>query len=1797
VPKENVHISKFTVGEFSAAGLARVDLEITPLAAETQENIFPQSVGSGIVRPGTQYLGTTASSVIRLMPFVRSVDDVAMLELSDGMLRVWVDDALVTRPQVECLIVNTRFEYDGTWTKSATSGAYVTIAANVLTLEPRARGSECWAQQTVTTESLNVEHAVRIVVDRGPVNLRIGYTAGGEQYLEETSLGHGVHSLAFTPTFNTFYIRFTTRLQRKAIISQCSIEKEGIMEIDAPWAESYLKGFRYDQSADVMFLANRNVQPLKIERRGDHSWSVVYYEPDDGPFQSPPVSGVAVQPSATYGEVTLTADRDVFDSNMIGSLVRVFHERMDATWELAGNNTYTDVFQIRGVKAKNFNDRQFSYQVTGSWSGTLIVQRSITGESGDFLDYNRDDGTSAKYINSNISVTHKGEEEDDNVIGYMRIGFVEGQYTSGTATVSVQYEGDSGYGIGRITGVASGTSCTVEVIEPFNATSRTASWSIGSWSAYNGWPSAVALYDGRIWWGSLDEIWGSGSDDFYGFDDLKSGDSATISRQIATGGQVSRISWMMPLQRLLVGTSGSEVSIRSSSLDRPLTPTNITLKDASTFGSANVSPVRKDSKGIFVHRSGKKVMATGFSFDDKDYRSGDLTELNEDICGTGITELAIQREPETYVWCVREDGKCAILIYDDEDPDNKVQGWSKFVTDGRVDSVCVLPGEGEDNVYLAIDRSDPDEANAYEPGENATNAEILADGRSPVAAFDFIDQSVWVRDPNNPEGYDYDGVGTLGAEGTSDYGKSLGPDLFFQTWSGWAFELPIMCYTRQADGRYCLPYHNHMHKSEDFRHYYWQQQFVGRNISFWYYGLYFNTNTSSFSGTATVDVQHHVETSPRGDETATRLVPTTDNSQHYMTHFYLSGGYVDSFETSYNIWPEYFECIENWISIFVKADGYNKCQIFFFGGLNSNLPLASSGRNASWLDDGSITPIHRYIFDFDFTTGALTINEQYQYYANATQATTFYLHDYYAVQKDNGWWRLFFNFTDMNADCEWGIRLQDNDGNTTFSGDGTSGILVWGAQEHEAGTPDNDFYYHTEDNKYDTFYQARIAHFGLPYEWDSSGNPLGLRIDVNCQQVSSQMQRMRGGTVLAGTVNTNSIYNGDYRDRRTYAARIYNGTVPWEPTVADPSGAYRTGKLVDGPTGIVTVSSGSYTGGQRNRDWYSNSVQPDTGFNTHALFVKYSGSAKYVTLSQTNTTPSTQDAWYSCTWDIETGTLTEEYYQPGSGAGWTDATDGFIERTNGIETYANEWYRVWVHARSDVSGGQVYWAFSDSPTPGSNTNGLYPTSSGSPSGKHFYVWAPYHEGGFSLKDAGPGPISGWYKDQDQDPSWETLMLTEDVRATNPDDVLGPSIPYEWAHKTRRKIPWNRPDSATDMRQCFTMEATYNIRGWGADLYGASAGDVDEEYHDGWESAPNTMGLIWEYNYADPITEYDGYFSQKVAFTIDPHTGLCNGFGQWRWPYEIGYPSEDFSPTQQILEGNPVTLNTPTTLKLVYNGSKKKLSFYQDGVFKSSGQFEHHFDENLSEGDLWESLRYTDSELMWRPHWSYYSKLLGGAAPSYLRQLCLTGVCSNDGERYIEKLAHQSEAVGGTHNKMADSFIYEAGPASSVFLSHIGSRDVVAWGTKDGVPYALYGLTSDGGYVDLGDTYTDIYCGIGYQGLYKSAKLAYAAQGGTALTMPKRVSELGLLLENAHVNAVEFGPDFNTMRRMDRIYSGRPLTQQEILEVHDQIAFSFPGEWNTDSRVCLRIQAPYPATLLGLVTSVELNERNYRRPRR
>lgn len=703
------HVHHFSAGEASDAGLARIDLELARLFAEVQENLFPHRIGKGQFRPGTKYLTTSLSgNRPRYLPFVREIDDVALLELTDSTLRVLVDDTVITRPSVTSSVTNGDFGASGSWTLTASDGAVATIASDRLTLDANAKGSDAYAEQAVSTSSADTEHALEIHVTRGPIEFRCGSTSGGEDYISETTLDTGYHSLSFTPTDSTYYVRFLTRRQREARVNSIEVASAGEMQLTAPWTAAQLRSISFDQSADIVYLANANWRQRKIERRGTRSWSVVEYHADDGPFRPATTQTIGLTPSANANEATITADGAAFNSTMVGSLIRLFHQRTDSTVDLAGDDVYTDVFVTRGVKASFYNDRAFTYTITGTWTGTIRVQRSLTGPDGDFHDFTAIQNSATIDTTTNVSRTHLDEADSNNLVAYMRVGFVDGKYTSGVATLQIQYEGYSAQGIGRITAVNAEDEIEVEVLDNFNAISNTRNWRLGSWSQLYGWPSAVVFYDGRLFWGGKDEFWGSESDSFTAFGLETEGDSGSIQRSVATGGQVSQINWFLPLQRLIIGTVGAEVSVRSSSFDEPLTPDNITLKDASTYGSSEISPIKIDSRGIFVHRSGRAVYALQYSFDANDYVAVDLTRYNEDICGDGIVELTSQREPEPYIWAARQDGQCAILIYG---PDQEIEGWSRFITaptaaaSDTVVSVASLPGAIEDSVYLSVERT------------------------------------------------------------------------------------------------------------------------------------------------------------------------------------------------------------------------------------------------------------------------------------------------------------------------------------------------------------------------------------------------------------------------------------------------------------------------------------------------------------------------------------------------------------------------------------------------------------------------------------------------------------------------------------------------------------------------------------------------------------------------------------------------------------------------------------------------------------------------------------------------------------------------------------------------------------------------------------------------------------------------------------------------------------------------------------------------------------------------------------
>lgn len=682
----------FNRGIVDVLGLSRIDIERLRLAAQTQKNWLSRVLGAMTIRPGTKYLtATDGNNKSRSIAFTFSATDQAQIELTSSIMRVLVNDAPVERASVSASVTNSTFDSDlSGWTDADETGA-VSVWATGGYMSLLGTGANAAIQrQEVTVTNTGIEHALRITIERGPVLLRVGSSAGDDDYIAETTLGTGTHSLAFTPTGN-FHIQFFSRKKSTVLVDSCIVESAGIMRIPAPWVEAALENIRTTTSGDVIYVATNNYLQYKIERRGTTSWSIVRYEPENGPFRVINTSDITLTPSGLSGDITLSASSPVFKSGHVGALFRVASKGQNVSSSISGENTFTDPIRVTGVG----EGRRFGIILSGTFTATVTLQYSVN-EPGTWVD---------------ISPTYSGAvdttylDNQDNQVIYYRIGVKSGDYTSGTVNAQLTYSSGSITGICRVTAFTNSQSVSAVTLQDFGATTASDDWWEGEWSVFRGHPTAVALFEGRLWWAGRDKIFGSISDAFEDWDDEFEGDAGPISRSIGEG-PVDTIHWLMALGRLMLGTAltsanvepekieGNSIrSARSSSFGEPLTPTNFNLK-------------QEDLRGVYVDRSGQRVFALGYGGDSEsavdEYVGEELTLLVPNLNAVGISRIAIQINPDIRVHCVRTDGTAAMVVYDRIE---SVVSWLEVETDGEIEDVIVQPDAGEDKVTYQVKRT------------------------------------------------------------------------------------------------------------------------------------------------------------------------------------------------------------------------------------------------------------------------------------------------------------------------------------------------------------------------------------------------------------------------------------------------------------------------------------------------------------------------------------------------------------------------------------------------------------------------------------------------------------------------------------------------------------------------------------------------------------------------------------------------------------------------------------------------------------------------------------------------------------------------------------------------------------------------------------------------------------------------------------------------------------------------------------------------------------------------------------
>jgi hypothetical protein len=471
-------------------------------------------------------------------------------------------------------------------------------------------------------------------------------------------------------------------------------EASDIYEIETPYAEDDLEDLQFTQSADVLYVTHNDFCPRTITRYSHYSWRIALYPFEEGPFMQQNIDeDLTLTANAVTGSaITLTASKALFEVGHVGALFKVEHN-IESQFV---SKAFTAVGETTSIKCgPNGTWRLVTH---GIWTGTIKIEKSIDGGTTwssvrSFTSYDGD-------INHN---TYGDFDEDDAVLVRVKCTI----FTSGTINVDLSTDAFTQVGIVKITAFTSATVVTAEVLKEVGATTATEFWSEGSWSEKRGYPATCMFEQDRLVFGATKSeilgVWSTKTNNYINFgrsDPLVDSDGISIR---LPSRKMDAVKSFILLGDILAFTSSRAWSIGSSS-EGVLTPTTVYPKLQEGRGSSKVLPVVIGNRVIYVQPMGTVVWDLGYDYISDGYTGDPLSLLSNQLFeGHRIIDMAYQKEPDSLVWLVRDDGMLLSMTYLRE---QEIVAWAWHDTDGQVESIWTIPNAtvGYDEVWVVVKR-------------------------------------------------------------------------------------------------------------------------------------------------------------------------------------------------------------------------------------------------------------------------------------------------------------------------------------------------------------------------------------------------------------------------------------------------------------------------------------------------------------------------------------------------------------------------------------------------------------------------------------------------------------------------------------------------------------------------------------------------------------------------------------------------------------------------------------------------------------------------------------------------------------------------------------------------------------------------------------------------------------------------------------------------------------------------------------------------------------------------------------
>lgn len=396
-------------------------------------------------------------------------------------------------------------------------------------------------------------------------------------------------------------------------------------------------------------------------------------------------------PMAEYATYTVSAVTDFsFDSLHVGALFKLRHyvegQKIAQAFSSATTSSSIKCFTTWRVITH------------GTWTGKFDIQKSVDG--GTTWTVLRSFSSSDDF-NANTSGT---EDVESNPVPFLiRVNMYS--YSSGTMNIDLTSDPFYQDGIVRATAFQSISALTVEVLQEVASTDNTTTWAEGSWSPYRGYPSIARFYQDRLCFANTPSepmtIWMSQTSNYYSFlrnQTLLDTDGITVN---IPSRQLNAINGLVAFKKLLAFTSASVWSVGPIS-GSALTPTSIQTDVEEYSGSANVNPMVSGSEAIYVQADNEVIKTIGYKFETDGFAGSETNILAKHLFeGHTVVKMAYQRRPNNVIWVLRDDGVLLGMTYMAE---QEVVAWTRHDTDGEIESICVIPSETSDELWLVVNR-------------------------------------------------------------------------------------------------------------------------------------------------------------------------------------------------------------------------------------------------------------------------------------------------------------------------------------------------------------------------------------------------------------------------------------------------------------------------------------------------------------------------------------------------------------------------------------------------------------------------------------------------------------------------------------------------------------------------------------------------------------------------------------------------------------------------------------------------------------------------------------------------------------------------------------------------------------------------------------------------------------------------------------------------------------------------------------------------------------------------------------